>query len=318
MTTAASAPGKLMLSGEYAVVVAGAPAVACAVNRRLRVICSKGDGPWLVTSDALGLSGTALSAVPLLEQAVDRFSPPGSGGSITITSELGAGADKPGLGSSAALVVAASAALSREFERDTPSLSALIACHQAGQGGGSGYDVATALLGGVCLFQKRGDEAHASSLSWPAGLVVRVLQFERGVSSSSQLRKLENAMAQAPDVVGHALDQQCAAAVAVVAALEEGGELLDVLAHHERTLNALDSVASLGIVTPAYEGVAAALGDKGALLRTAGAGAGDSAWVMARTDAELKPALAALVEAGYRLLDVQVGGRGLEIEEGLS
>ena len=72
----------------------------------------------------------------------------------------------------------------------------------------------------------------------------------------------------------------------------------------------------MGIEAPAYQQVAGVLREEKALLRTSGAGAGDSAWLVARSHEELAPALAALEKAGYRLLDVGVGGRGLVIEEG--
>jgi phosphomevalonate kinase len=305
-----------MLSGEYAVVVGAAPAVACAVDLRLRVTCTVGGSQWRVTSTALGLNEAAVSQVPLLEAVVSRFAPPEVYGSFTVHSDLGAGNDKPGLGSSAALVVASAGALRHELGQPAPGLDELIACHQAGQGGGSGYDVATSLLGGVCLFQKIGGRHVARSLEWPKGLAARVLQLGSGVSSTGQLQKLDRAMAASPEEVGRALDQQCAAAVAVVAALDAGEDVLPVLARHEETLMALDRAARLDIESAVYSEVYEVLRGGDAILRTSGAGAGDSAWVLARSEQELKPALAALGEGGYGLLSVSVGGRGLEIEGG--
>lgn len=316
MTTVASAPGKLMLSGEYAVVVGAAPAVACAVDLRLRVTCTLGGSKWRVTSVALGLNDATLDEIPLLEAVVARFAPLSVFGSFEVDSDLGAGSHKPGLGSSAALVVAAAGALCQELGQPTPGLEDLIACHQAGQGGGSGYDVATSLLGGVCLFQRVGDGHVARSLEWPRGLAVRVLKLGDGVSSAGQLRKLDRAMNESPEKVSRALDAQCAAAVAVVTALEAGDDVFAVLAHHEKTLIALDRAAHLDIESDVYSRVHEVLRGGSAILRTSGAGAGDSAWVVARSEQELQPALAALAEDGYGLLDVRVGGRGLEIEGG--
>ncbi len=317
MTTVASAPGKLMLSGEYAVVACAAPAVACAVNLRLRVTCAVGGDRWRVTSGALGLREASVAEIPLLEAVVARFAPDGAFGEFTVHSDLGVGSEKPGLGSSAALVVAAAGALCHELGQPTPNLDDLIACHQAGQGGGSGYDVATSLLGGVCLFQKVGDGHVARSLAWPQGLVARVLSLGSGVSSASQLRKLERAMDESPEKVGRALDNQCAAAAATVTALEDGEDVFAVLTHHEETLIALDRVALLGIESAAYRRVSEVLRSQRAAVRTSGAGAGDSAWVLARTDEDLEGALSALLEDGHRLLDVRVDERGLEIEGGL-
>ena len=316
MSVVASAPGKLMLAGEYVVVAAGAPAIATAVDLRLSVRCERGGQGWRVNSRGLGLVEAPVAEIPLLEVVVERFAPVGASGALSIESALGVGPEKPGLGSSAALVVAASAAVRREFGGDTPSLEELIACHRAGQGGGSGYDVATSLLGGVCLFQSRGGEFSARAVQWPEGLAARVLHFGAGVSSAGQLHKLRSAMERDPQAVGLALDEQCAAAVAVAAGLTGGGaELLSLLAHHERTLIGLDRAAGLGIENPSYRGVVERLGSGPAIVRTAGAGAGDSAWILAPSDEDLEPALASLTDAGYGLLDLSVGGRGLEIEE---
>ena len=316
MSVVASAPGKLMLAGEYVVVAAGAPAIATAVDLRLSVRCESGGQGWRVNSPGLGLVDAPGAEVPLLEAVVERFAPAGTSGALSVESALGVGPDKPGLGSSAALVVAASAAVMREFGGTTPPLEELIACHRAGQGGGSGYDVATSLLGGVCLFQSRGGDFSARAVQWPEGLAARVVHFGAGVSSAGQLHKLRSAMERDPEAVGLALDQQCAAAVAVEAGLKSGGaELLSLLAHHERTLIGLDRAARLGIENPAYSGVVERLGSGPAILRTAGAGAGDSAWILAPSDQQLEPALASLTEAGYGLLDLRVGGPGLEIEE---
>lgn len=313
MITVASAPGKLMLSGEYAVALAGAPAVACAVHARLTVTLRDGVGPWRVTSPALDLHDAPLGTVPSLAAVVERLAPPGSAGQFHVESALGTGANKPGLGSSAALVVAAGGALSAHFGLEPPTLSDLIAAHKQGQGGGSGYDVATAFYGGICRFQRVGDMDQTESLSWPEGLAARVIHTGRGASTAGQLRKLVAAQERAPASVGPALDEQCAAAVAAAAAFQDGTGVLDVLSRHEVALRGLDRAARLGVIGPHYAGLAGPVADAGAVLRTAGAGAGDSVWILASEESVVEAAVAAVVQAGYAPLDVQVGGRGLEI-----
>ena len=51
MTIVASAPGKIVVSGEYAVLV-GAPALAAAVDRRVRCAIDDGDADGLDLHDA--------------------------------------------------------------------------------------------------------------------------------------------------------------------------------------------------------------------------------------------------------------------------
>jgi phosphomevalonate kinase len=315
VTTVASAPGKLMLSGEYAVALAGAPAVSTAMDARLTVsLCGVGGGDgWRVTSPALDLTDAPVASVPILAAVVERLASPGATGHFHIESALGAGENKPGLGSSAALAVAAGGALCAHFGLESPGLADLIWSHRRGQGGGSGYDVATALYGGLCRFQRLGDQDLTQPLAWPEGLVARVIHTGRGASTANQLLKLETALAQDPGAVGAALDGHCASAIAAAAAFQDGKGLLEVLSRHEESLRALDRAAELGVMDPNYVGLAGAVLDAGAVLRTAGAGAGDSAWIMGADAAVVEDAVAAAVEAGYAPLDVQVGGPGLKI-----
>ena len=241
-----------MLAGEYAVARAGAPAVACAVTARLHVAFETGGAEAVVSSARAELEGAPLAAVPVLGALVDRLAPQGLGGQFTITSELGFGSAKPGLGSSAALVVAAAGALCASEGWTPLSLTELIDVHRAGQGGGSGYDVATALYGGVCRFQHRSDGHDVRTLAWPDGLHYRVVHLGSGVSTGAQLAKLDAGLEGSGAAVGAALDAQCAASVAVADALDQGTSGLSELAHHETTLRALDRAAGLGVATPAY------------------------------------------------------------------
>ena len=71
MSVVASAPGKLMLAGEYVVVAAGAPAIATAVDLRLSVRCERGGQGWRVNSRGLGLVEAPVAEIPLLEVVVE-------------------------------------------------------------------------------------------------------------------------------------------------------------------------------------------------------------------------------------------------------
>ncbi|AHG04188.1 mevalonate kinase [Halobacterium sp. DL1] len=136
MPTTSSAPGKVYLFGEHAVVY-GEPAVPCAIERRATVTVSERDDDRLrVSADALSLDGFTVEysdsddeapdvnvPTPLVEaatgyvdeavsQARDAADSQHAGFDVEIVSEIPLGA---GLGSSAAVAVAGIDAATREL-----------------------------------------------------------------------------------------------------------------------------------------------------------------------------------------------------------
>ncbi|WP_255195812.1 mevalonate kinase [Halorarius litoreus] len=138
--TTSSAPGKVYLFGEHAVVY-GEPAVPCAVGRRARVTAERrDDGRVRVEASDLSLDGFAITYggdldeadvnVPsglveaatgyvdgAVDQARDAAGEPDAGFTVTIESDIPLGA---GLGSSAAVVVAGIDAATRELGVELP------------------------------------------------------------------------------------------------------------------------------------------------------------------------------------------------------
>ena len=139
--TTSSAPGKVYLFGEHAVVY-GEPAVPCAIERRARVtVEERSDERVRVEAEELTLDGFAVTwggdangrpdvnvPTPLVEaamgyidgalaQARDAADAPGAGFDITVESDIPLGA---GLGSSAAVVVAGIDAATRELGVELP------------------------------------------------------------------------------------------------------------------------------------------------------------------------------------------------------
>jgi phosphomevalonate kinase len=190
----ASAPGKLVLLGEYAV-LEGAPALSLAVNRRASVrIVSRNDGLCEVNAPDLDVLGAGLSigidgdlhwecaavhaaTLRLVDdvwrglQREGLAPPPGAAFSLDLDTggffqTEGPYRVKLGLGSSAALTVALASALTifaghGEAIEDRPAwLRRLLRMHGTWQGGrGSGVDIASSLAGGLiayCLSEERG------------------------------------------------------------------------------------------------------------------------------------------------------------------
>ena len=155
----ASAPGTLMLMGEHAV-LRGSEALACAVDKRIRVDVQRRTDGLLRVESALGI----------YENTPDQFAPPSSlrfagaliyehgravrgGFSVTIHADF---SSTVGLGSSSAVTVALTAALRRLRGLDVSTAAVFdeaFGVIRSVQGSGSGTDVATCLLGGVTHYR---------------------------------------------------------------------------------------------------------------------------------------------------------------------
>ncbi len=104
--TTCSAPGKIYLFGEHAVVY-GEPAIACAIELRTRVTAKSSDA--VTISSDIGTTGLDFELHPYVSTAIEKL---GMNVSIDITSDLPVGS---GLGSSAAVTIATLAAINIEF-----------------------------------------------------------------------------------------------------------------------------------------------------------------------------------------------------------
>lgn len=143
-----SAPGKMVLAGEYAVLV-GEPAVACAVNARASIILDK-SGSTINTE-------ASPEVVAVRNLVTERFGPLPSIPWTIDRSQLGTKDTKFGLGSSGALAAAASLLFHR-LAGQGENIESIAECafsgHHRISPNGSGIDVAASLHGGLFLFQR--------------------------------------------------------------------------------------------------------------------------------------------------------------------
>jgi phosphomevalonate kinase len=208
MPIAASAPGKIVLAGEYAV-LDGAPAICAALDRRARVQIVRSDTDHHVVmapgfSDARGkflaidgelqwLAGG--DEFPLL---TDVWQTANAVPSANLSLQLDTRefidtkqGIKIGIGSSAALTTALAAALCEVAATDADATRVAFAAHRQFQGGlGSGVDVACSSTGG--LIEYRMGEAASVSLDWPKGLVYALFWSGVAAATSAKIERLDS------------------------------------------------------------------------------------------------------------------------------
>lgn len=174
MLLKASAPGSLMLLGEYAVLY-GKPALVCAVNKRITVtLTPRQDDELHIQSSLLGSFTTRLSAISIEKPfhfvlgALRLYRPHlKQGCHLLIESDF---SDKVGLGSSAAVTVATLAVLSAWLGLETSSFDLMRQGRRvirAIQGIGSGADVAASVHGGIVSYQARPLRAEKLAMTYP-------------------------------------------------------------------------------------------------------------------------------------------------------
>ena len=187
----ASAAGSLMLFGEYAVVT-GAPALVCAIDRRITVTIKKRQDKRIMIRSALGKTETTVShceiipphtmvlasILQLKEQLTHGFE-------IDIDATF---SHQLGLGSSAAVTVACLAALHDMLEAPYTAQSLWdygMNVIKLIQGSGSGADLAASITGGVILFEKEPLKMQQIAKSIP----LTVIYSGTKASTANALRK---------------------------------------------------------------------------------------------------------------------------------
>ncbi len=146
MTTTHSAPGKIYLFGEHAVVY-GKRAIASAIN--LRTTATVAESAQTTITSSLGTTGIDYAVHPYISRCIESLDVPAV--SIKIDSEIPVGS---GLGSSAAAVIATFGALNAEFGLGMTKTAIAEAGHAIErdvQGAASPTDTFVSTMGGTIM-----------------------------------------------------------------------------------------------------------------------------------------------------------------------
>lgn len=336
MRVTASAPGKLVLLGEYAV-LEGAPALVLAVNRRARVTLANAGGDcWEILSPTLGLqarlrlhdrNATWIDAAPAeLEWVLTllarfphiRNSPPYR---IELDSDAfyldHAGArEKLGLGSSAALTVAVLGALHALANVAPPALGEAIAAHRAIQHGrGSGIDIAASLVGGVSRFQLRDDTARVAPIDLPNGVRWCCVYSGRPASTGAMLETVAAWREREPTAFAQRTHELATISSRGIDALtaNDAAAFLSSLHDYATALARFGTAAGADIASREHRAIAAIAAYCGCVYKSCGAGGGDVGVTFTVEDTRLREFSERALRAGFPVIGLEADPKGLEV-----
>ncbi|MCA9581705.1 MAG: hypothetical protein KC416_07905 [Myxococcales bacterium] len=286
----ASAPGKLMLAGEYVVLFEGS-ALVTAVSRRARVFRSAtGNNGSGLRGDGSRENGSVSPEVLLAIQLARRAFPSESLGPLDIdVSELRNQREgKYGLGSSAATAVAAAGLVAQAAGRtlDDPGTRREILpiaweAHRVIAPGGSGADIAAANFGGTLEVEpQRSSPPHTNPVDWPRGLIARAVWTRKVARTNEMVARVRDFGESNPAALRQALRPLRDAADRVTDAFRRQSvpDLIGAVREHHQALAGLGHTTGTPIVEDTLERTAHLAEEYGGGAKPSGAGGGDVAF----------------------------------------
>ena len=320
-TITVSAPGKLMLTGSYAV-VHGHSSVSTAVDQRLFVTANSIDQPELqLTAPDLGLENyrkpldrlgkdRVPKPVRFVETVYAHFleeHPQASGARIETKNHFSA---QFGFGSSSAVTVAATAALLELHGIEYTKESLFERCYRAVlevQGVGSGYDLATAIWGGTLQYRKPAELVRPLDVN---NMPILVAYTGIKADTPTLVRMVNAQLENRPTAINGIFDEIGRISNTVADEISTGDwkRVGALLSKHQQACRELD--VSTGVI----EQILTAAEDAGAYGGTlSGAGGGDCVVIVAPDD-RTSTVTDAVRATGGRILDVNLHAPGVKIE----
>ena len=334
MRITASAPGKLVLIGEYAV-LEGAPALVLAVDRRVSVVLTTlPDDTIDVVSPTLQLTaqlrirhdGIAWSdALPaeLAWVATLLASYARTNSLCACRVELDSGPlyldggearRKLGLGSSAALCVALLGALHAAAGLPPPTLDACVRTYCAIQGGrSSGIDAAASLVGGLLRFRLERGMPHCVAAQLLAGLYWCCIYSGRPASTSAMLATVAAWRKRAPGAFAHRTHELATIASRGDRAVanNDAAAFLASLDDYAQALARFGEAAGADIACGAHRAIGGIAARCGCVYKSCGAGGGDVGVALAVDATRLQDLAAHATAAGFTVIGLDTDQQGL-------
>lgn len=321
---AASAPGKVVLSGEYAV-LDGAPAICMAINRRARAEladiggdCSKVTAPgytdevgeftstdsgieWQKGQVSFGVVDSVWRAVNLRHTSAKAVK--------LDTSEFTdfASQRKIGIGSSAAITAALCAAAINSAEVAALAWVAQRAHTDLQEGVGSGADIACSLTGGLIEYRMAG--ASVTALGWPDGLLYRLVWTGVAASTRDKLAKLDAGVSKPSRVRLAGASEEMALAWRSA----DANKVITGYRDYCEQLRQFGIDHDLGIFDAGHDELWQAANAAGLTYKPCGAGGGDVGILLGVDDAALD-AFADRLTTPSAVLDCEMSTTGVRID----
>ena len=314
----ASAPGKLVISGEYAV-LAGAPALVAAVDRRVTcTLTPKDSGGWRFVStgfdddrtvskdDVFGAPPTTIPGV--VRRSIAVADAPEHVEVRIDSSDCYRDGVKLGIGSSAATVTALATAFG-VMAGGAPRLTDLYDLHAGFQGGGSGLDIAAAVTGGVIRFEDR----VATPVRLPKEIHFAFV-FTGSESRTAALLATFDAWRQRGATAP--LERLAAAAREVVDSTMHPVAFLDALGEYTDLLERFDQSARIGIFGPGHRHARELSSRHGVVYKPCGAGGGDTGVAVSTDIDAIRGFGEHLDAAGLVGVDLNISPEGVQVRTG--
>ncbi len=330
MKVRATAPGKLVVLGEYAV-LAGAPALVLAVDRHCRAELGPSENErchlriCAPQPDEMSFPVGAQSGVTLVDlvTGVDTAGSASAWRGSVDSSGFFDGQTKLGIGSSAAALTTWAAAWSvytgqGNIARDVASLETLIGLHRALQGGsGSGLDVAASLFGGAITYRLVPELGPiVGSVRLPNSVGFTTVFTGRSASTRDLVAAYNDWRTARPTEAAEQLQalERIAAEGCAAARGNDAEQFLTAVAAYGPRLEVLGECIGAEIVTGEHREVAGYAKRFDVVYKVSGAGGGDLGIALS-ADPEALAAFKEAVRVKYRVVDFRLDTAGLSVEE---
>ncbi len=335
-----SAPGKLVLLGEYAV-LEGVAAWSLAIDRRARVgIHHRSSPTHRLTSTlfpdrelaftvddgrrltwSIGNDNTFRTGIEhLLKPWLGKLAASADGLSIRLDTAaffetLNDRPEKLGFGSSAALTVAFHTAMAALCQSDTQesSLAAQIAAHRQQQGGvGSGIDIATSLSGGLIRFQREPEGIAVVPATLPEDFHWLAVWSGSSASTGDMLRQIRRWSRSNPENWQRLLQQAAVIGSDAERSVRQNHtqDLLQAIARYGRWMQTLGRRSGTPIYNAAHRHLDTIAAAQQCAYKPSGAGGGDIGFAAAAELETLNGFRQAAESAGYRIIALSEDKKG--------
>jgi len=319
-----SAPGKVILFGEYAV-LSGYDAVVIAVDRYAHLHRKSETGDFKVVAENVGHYHPANEIYDLpFAEAIHQIQPDLQGCWLTETHEFSIESKKLGLGSSAAATVTmAAAALGFSVEDRSAVYRLAQHAHRQVQGLGSGADIAASVFGGALRYSwtERPNDLGASdnqALHTPFGsariehlpetqIPIHLVWSGHSARTTDLVNAVHRFAAQDTHTFQRCIEDINGATRMAIEGWSDEDRLpicAAIRAGHA-AIEKLGSATGVPLITPAHHKIAQLVAEDGAMKST-GAGGGDLVWFMGKSPEKDRYIKKKLEAAGFPVFECRM------------